>query len=294
MTEVTGMIEKIAANAENYADIPAPEDYIGENGLLYCCKCFTPKEYRIHSELLPKDMVVRVLCKCEQERREKEEAERRHREQMEQIRRMKGTCIHDKALLECTFERDDGTLPQIASAKRYVESWPERKANNDGLLLWGDVGTGKTFYAACIANALIEQGVSVLMTNFAKILNKMSGMYSDDKNEFVASLMRYSLLIIDDFGIERNTEFALEQVYNIIDERYKARLPLIVTTNFSLKTMMEPSDTAHKRIYDRVLAMCIPVSFCGDNHRMQERKRKLETGLKDLNVEETHNGNETD
>ena len=191
---------------------------------------------------------------------------------------MKGICIHDKALMEYTFENDYGSLPQLASARRYVDTWKERKENNDGLLLWGDVGTGKTFYAACIANALIDQGVSVLMTNFAKILNKLSGMYADDKNTFVEGLMRYSLLIIDDLGIERNTEYALEQVYNIIDERYKARMPLIVTTNLSLKTLKNPEDTAHKRIYDRVLAMCIPVSFQGVNHRIFEREQKLKNG----------------
>lgn len=148
---------------------------------------------------------------------------------------MKSSGIHDRALLESCFENDDGSTPQIALAKEYVESWQERKASNDGLLLWGNVGTGKTYFAACIANALIEQGVPVLMTNFSKILNQLSGLYADEKNEFISSMMRYQLLVIDDFGIERNTEYALEQVYNVIDERYKTNLPLIVTTNLQWK-----------------------------------------------------------
>lgn len=251
----------------------APEDYTAEDGLLYCGKCHTRKQHRI--SCFGREMVVRVCCQCEQEKREREDAERKLREEKERIKRMKGTCIHDRALLEYTFEKDDGSLPQLSSAKKYVETWPERKKNNDGLLLWGDVGTGKTFYAACIANALIEKGTSVLMTNFAKILNKLSGMYSDDKNEFIDSLMRYSLLIIDDFGIERNTEYALEQVFNIIDERYKTNLPLIVTTNLSLHTLKNPEDTAHKRIYDRVLAMCVPVKFVGENHRVKDSAAKI-------------------
>ena len=58
-------------------------------------------------------------------------------------------------------------------AKRYVEQWKKVKAENLGLLLWGDVGTGKSFVAACIANALLDQGIPVLMTNFSKILNQM-------------------------------------------------------------------------------------------------------------------------
>ena len=113
------------------------------------------------------------------------------------------------------------------------------------------------------------------MTNFAKILNSLSGMYGDDKNAFISSMMSYSLLIIDDLGIERNTEYALEQVYNIVDERYKANLPLIVTTNLSLNTLKNPPDTAHQRIYDRVLSMCVPVRFTGGSHRKTDADRRI-------------------
>lgn len=248
-------------------------DYVGEDGLLRCGKCHGRKQFR--GSFLEKEFIVPVACECERAVLEAEEKERQRRERIEEIKRRKATCIHDRALMNATFDKDDGSLPQIASARRYVETWEERKRNNDGLLLWGDVGCGKTFYAACIANALIEEGVSVLMTNFAKILNSLSGMYGDDKNAFISSMMSYSLLIIDDLGIERNTEYALEQVYNIVDERYKANLPLIVTTNLSLNTLKNPPDTAHQRIYDRVLSMCVPVRFTGGSHRKTDADRRI-------------------
>ena len=89
------------------------------------------------------------------------------------------------------------------------------KANASGLLIWGDVGTGKSFFAGCIANALLEKGIPVLMTNFSRILNTLTGMHFEDRNQFINSLNRYSLLIIDDLGIERNSDFALEQVFNV-------------------------------------------------------------------------------
>ena len=79
------------------------------------------------------------------------------------------------------------------------------------------MGTGKSFFAGCIANALLDKGVPVLMTNFSRILNTLTGMYSDDRNQFIDSFNKYSLLIIDDLGIERSSEFALEQVFNVID-----------------------------------------------------------------------------
>ena len=64
------------------------------------------------------------------------------------------------------------------------------------------------------------------------------------------------LLIIDDFGMERGTEYGLEQVYNVIDSRYRSGKPLIVTTNLTLDSLQNPQDTAHARIYDRLLEMC--------------------------------------
>lgn len=293
--KIVPIIDQIADRAQENNGPSMYEDYVGKDGLLYCGNCHTKKQHRLYAEFLHKEMTVCVPCKCEQERQAKEEAERILREKQAEIQRMKGICIHDRALLDCTFEKDDGSLPQIEQAKTYVATWQERKANNDGLLLWGGVGTGKTFYAACIANALIEEGVAVLMTNFSKILNQLSGLYSDDKNEFIDSMMRYSLLIIDDFGIERSTEYALEQVFNIIDERYKTNLPLIVTTNLSLNTIKDPADIAHKRIYDRVLSMCVPVQFTGPNHRkmdMEKKFKRVEEVF--VNGGETKDGNETE
>lgn len=77
----------------------------------------------------------------------------------------------------------------------------------------------------------------MLMTNFSRILNALSGLYSEEKNQYIDSLNQYSLLIIDDLGIERSTEFALEQVFNVIDSRYRSKLPLIVTTNMTLEEL---------------------------------------------------------
>ena len=91
----------------------------------------------------------------------------------------------------------------------------------------------KSFMAGCIANALMEQEVAVCMTNFARIMNELNNAFSG-RNKVVDRLCGYPLLIIDDFGMERGTEYALEQIYNIIDSRYRSRKPLIVTTNLTL------------------------------------------------------------
>jgi hypothetical protein len=121
----------------------------------------------------------------------------------------------------------------------------------------------------------MEQEVPVRMTNFARILNELNGSLSG-RNDVVDKLCRYPLLIIDDFGMERGTEYALEQIYNIIDSRYRSRKPLIVTTNLTLDEIRHPQDTAHVRIYDRLLEMCVPISCIGVSLRKENAQEKLE------------------
>ena len=179
-------------------------------------------------------------------------------------------------MLDWTFENDNGRSPQMHHAHRYVEQWQTMRAENLGLLLWGGVGTGKSFLAGCIANALMEQEVSVRMTNFARIMNELNNGFSG-RNAVVDRLCRYPLLIIDDFGMERGTEYALEQVYNIEDSRYRSQKPLIVTTNLPLNEIRHPQDTAHARIYDRILEMCVPISCIGASLRKENAQKKLES-----------------
>lgn len=80
---------------------------------------------------------------------------------------------------------------------------------------------------------------------------------------------------IDDFGIERETDYTLEQIYNIVDSRYRNQRPLIVTTNLALGELKDPQDVAHARIYDRLLEMCVPICFTGENFRRQAAAQKM-------------------
>lgn len=253
------------------------------DGLIYCAKCHTPRQHRI--QLNDRILLPTVRCRCQQEAYEKEEAERKHHEFLMQVSRLKTNGLQDKSLRDYTFANDKGYNPEIQKAHDYVAHWEEMKAKSLGLLLWGDVGTGKSFFAGCIANALLEKGIPVLMTNFSRILNTLTGMYSDDRNQFIDSLNKYSLLIIDDLGIERGTEFSLEQVFNVIDSRYRSKKPMIVTTNLTLDKLKHPGDLAHSRIYDRILECCVPLKINNQNIRelnaaanMQEARKLFDSG----------------
>lgn len=252
---------------------PGPEQYLGEDGLIYCGKCHTPVQCRITFE--GRERIMPCICKCQKEEREQQEQRMKEEEQLLYVRRLKAAGIQERHLQDWTFASATDT-PSVQMAKRYTENWKKVKAENLGLLLWGDIGTGKSFLAACIANELLEKGVPVLMTNFSKILNQMGAMYSDERYRYIASFNRFSLLIIDDLGIERNTEYALEQVYAVVDERYKAGLPLIITTNLTISQLRNPEDVAHARIYSRILEMCTPVHVPGLDRRTAIGKSKQE------------------
>ena len=245
---------------------PREDEYLDESGLIYCSKCRTPRQKRINAA--GRTIEPRCMCTCQTADNEKREQERKHREFLDMVAKNRSVGLPDPELRNHTFENDLGyNSNQIEIAKQYVQHWEEFQKTASGLLLWGNVGTGKSFIAGCIANALLDKGVPVIMTNFARLLNKLTDMYSGDRNAYIDSFKRYPLMIIDDLGIERNSEFAREQVFSVIDSRYRSQLPMIVTTNLSLKKLKNPEDLARARIYDRLLERCLPIRVNEQNIR---------------------------
>lgn len=269
------LLDKVITQSTETA--AAPEDYTGEDGLLYCGKCRTPKEAYFPEAIrltLGHDRHPSE-CDCQRAQRIEREGAEQRRKHLETVERLKSRGFTDAAMRNWTFANDNGRNPQMEMAHFYVNNWEDMKAENVGYLLWGDVGTGKSYLAGCIANALMEQEVAVRMTNFAAVLNDLAAAYNG-KNEYIARLCAYPLLILDDFGMERGTEYGLEQVYHVIDSRYRSGKPLIVTTNLTLDELNNPPDTAHRRIYDRVMEMCTPICISGRNFRKENAARKME------------------
>ena len=176
-----------------------PGDYTGEDGLLYCGKCRTPKQFRMEAPPLEGRLLPHP-CRCEQERLDREAAEQEARRHRQTVNDLKHRGFTDPAMREWTFANDNGKCPQMKHAHFYVENWTAMQEENIGYLLWGGVGTGKSYFAGCIANALMEQEVSVRMTNFALILNDLTASF-EGRNDYIARLCRSPLLILDDFGM---------------------------------------------------------------------------------------------
>ena len=168
----------------------APDDYINPaNGLKYYGKCHAPKE-----AFYPADLQVQgftkhpVMCKCAAERREREESERREYERMSYMTMLRNKAFHDMPAAGWRFESAVVPTPQLA--KGYAQNWDEFKKAGIGLLLFGNVGTGKSYAAGCVANALIDRLESVLFVGMSGVVNRMQGNFGADRDHYMKSLMR--------------------------------------------------------------------------------------------------------
>lgn len=235
-------------------------DYMGEDGMLYCGICHTRKTCRV--SIFGRDRVVNCTCKHEAEARESRETARRRGIEIE--RNLKAGFPHAD-YEKMTFAFDDRKNPKATEyARNYADNF--NPDSGMGLLFCGERGAGKTFLSACIANALIYRGYSVLMTNVTKISQVVDATF-EGKSAELNRILSVGLLILDDLGTERGTEYMLEHAFNVVDGRYKANKPMIVSTNVTLREMMDETDLGRGRIYDRVLERCFPVEMSGNRRR---------------------------
>ena len=275
----------LAEVLENIAKkVPTDDDvYIGEDGLEYCKKCNTARQCKV--ELFSEIKTMPCLCKCMSEAREKEDRERKRRERMEQAKRYRSMGFADRDMQHHTFASDDNANSKIARAMRtYVERFKEFRKDGKGLLLYGPVGTGKSFYAACICNALIDKGYPCLLTNFSRLINTISAMW-EGKQEYIDSLSKFALVAIDDLGVERDTEFMNESVTTIIDSLYRANVPMIITSNYTPRQLTDESDIRRRRVYDRLLERCVPIEVKGESRRKEKGRKDYKDMMKALGLQ---------
>lgn len=254
-----------AVEAKAAAAIKTEAGDYEKDGLLHCGKCNTPKQCFV--EVFGAIRTPPCLCKCAKEARDKEAEARRQRELADKVQRYRSIGFPESEMANWNFAADDGSNPKMSAAmQNYVQHFDQFCANGKGLLLFGSVGTGKTFLAACVANALIDKGIPCLVTNFARIANTVQGLF-EGRQEYYDSLNRFPLLVLDDLSAERKTEYMQEIVFNVIDARYRAKLPLIITTNLTREELLHPADITYQRIFSRLFEMCTPIEVAGNDRR---------------------------
>lgn len=239
---------------------------------------------------------VKAMSEREQAEYERVKAKEKAYEKKKSLERLKVNSLIDDRFKTCTFENfiiTNENKKIFKFARYYVDNFKEMKANNNGLLLFGRPGSGKSYLSFCIANALLEKYVSVIAITSNGLLQKireLSTFGNIELNSLYRNLKQVSLLIIDDLGAEANSEYNKAKIYEVIDARYRSNKPIIITTNLdpdNFKKKLTSSDKV-TRTFDRIAEMCELVEMNYESFRDKKRKHKSK-GFKKI-LEDLKNG----
>jgi DNA replication protein DnaC len=176
-----------------------------------------------------------------------------------------------------SFDRPPVTLiePMVV---RVVRSWVEDLGDNldagRGLWLMGDTGTGKTTLAMLVSKAALQESRSVAIYSLPKLLARIRRTYDSEPGEdsylpFFERLTAVDLLHIDDLGAEKRSDWVLEQLYALVNERYEAQRSMLVTTNLD---QQELEEQIGPRTVSRLVEICgDPLPLFGPDQRVQAR-----------------------
>lgn len=259
------------------------KDFIGHDGLIYCGICNRRRQLRVENPLFG-PRVVTTMCKCDEDEEAAKKAFQAAAEAKDKVKRLRYEGISSANYETMTFDCDDGKDGKAEWMRKYADNWERALCDNIGLLFHGPVDGGKTFWAACIVNDLISRGVSAMITTIPTLVSAMQQV-DGGKSQVLEKLSSVSFLVLDDIGYERRTQYADEKLFEIVDARYRAKKPLIVTTNLSLKDLQNPSDMAYKRAFSRIVEMCTPIFFPAMGRRDEVARSKAPEALALLGLE---------
>lgn len=231
-------------------------------------------------------------CTCKEalEKVEKEKQEQRaiieqekiiaeEKRKRERIKRLFGDSGMSRRALCCKFEGYQATFDNqeaLQVCNEYVKDFDIIQRNHrNGLFIVGDCGVGKSHLAYAVANALIEKNSSVICMTMIDLLLKIRSSFQSKEQTEEQILKIYedcSLLVIDDLGKEKPSEWALQMIYTIIDRRYNAIKPIIVTTNYGANELIQRftfngDSSTGAAIVDRLFEICEYVPIKGDSYR---------------------------
>ena len=204
-------------------------------------------------------------CEC----RERRMARRRARGVASAIPRKYRTVSLDAPPIS-DMARDPQRAPVYRAVKEFVEGIDERLTEGEGLWLMGDVGTGKTSLAMLVSKAAVEAGHTVAIYSLPRLLSRIRRTYDAEAGEqsyleFFERLTEVDLLHIDDLGAEKRSDWVLEQLYAIVNERYETQRSVVVTTNLAQEALEEQIGP---RTVSRLVEICNdPLPLFGDDMR---------------------------
>ena len=214
----------------------------------------------------------------EQKRIEQEEIKRK-KDELEKIQKVFKNSNMTKRGIKRTFdsfEVNKANRRAYEIAKKYAEDWDKFKNDGTGLIFIGQFGTGKTHLAFAIANYLLNQGVPVVFETLINLMEKLKLGYEKDTNlgyyEIIKLYCECDLLIIDDLGKEKLSEWVLEKLFQIINSRYENMLPILITTNYNEKEIIKRlsynnDGIAAQSLVSRLNEVCLEVNMNFGDYR---------------------------
>jgi DNA replication protein DnaC len=160
----------------------------------------------------------------------------------------------------------------VNAIKDWVGDLDRNLAEGRGVWLMGDTGTGKTSLAMLVSKEILKRGRTAAIYSLPKLLGRIRSTYDNDPGDesyadFFERLCEVDMLHLEDLGTEKRTEWVLEQLYALINERYERRKSVMVTTNYN---QVELEEQLGDRIVSRLVEICgDPLPLYGTDHRMQ-------------------------
>lgn len=260
------------ALSEKYKDA---SDYV-DGGILHCGKCHTPKQILI--PMCGKLQAMPCMCSCMADQYRQEREALKERERQFEIENNRWGLFPNRPLWKLTFANDDMKNAELSKlCRNYAKRF---SIESKWLMLYGGTGVGKSFMAACIANEIVSRGFTARFTTVSQFERKLFG--SKSKYELYAEYTTCDLLVIDDVGAERDSDYMKEILFNLIDERVKNGKPIVITTNLPQNEIVNPSDISLKRLMSRIAEKSI-LYFCkGNDRRYENIKETNKQAVEDL------------
>lgn len=264
-------MKKLSAD-DIFTEIDLQDDEYLADGVIYCKKCKTARSISF-AEF---GKSVRVMCDCQSEEWLRNEENQKRMKLVEEYKKLIASSFLMKRFKDLDFESldlggaDKSFLELKKRCEDYVENWEQVSENGFGFYIYGDSGVGKTALTVCLGKKLITQGIKVMFTSFVDFIKRIQGTYGAGsgatESDIVQEFVNVPLLIIDDLGAERLTDFQQETIYYLIDTRYKKMLPTIFTSNYSVNSLVDYG--LAKRTVDRINEMATAVfKLNGESYR---------------------------
>jgi len=241
-----------------------------------------------------KNMIEYERCNCEKAIQfwKEFDLEQEEKQRQEKNRKIINNIYKDnymkKRLQKYNFENFSDTYKEknvINQLIKFTDSCIKSEMKN-GLIIYGNIGYEKTYLAACIANKMIEKNKIALMEKSSSIIDRIKASFNKEGLSEMQIIELYSnvdMLIIDDFGNENLSKWALEKLYKIISNRYDNELPIVITTRYNKEQLIEQLSTENdteiaEEIVKVLNEMCYGIAIT------EERKTKEKVSISDQTI----------